>query len=187
MRIIAGEAKGRALVAPKGGGTRPATDRIREALFAILEPDLTDAHVLDLFAGAGTMGLEALSRGAAHATFVERGAPALDALRRNVDATRFADGAEIVNANVVGFLDRLESAAYDIVFVDPPFADVAVMEATLAHPNLRRALAPNAIVVARVLRKHPPVLPAFAQLFRTRRIGEEDLLFLRYSGVGGGG
>ena len=118
---------------------------------------------------------------------MERGAPALDALRRNVEATRFSDRAEIVNANVVGFLDRLESAAYDIVFVDPPFADVAVMEATLAHPNLRRALAPNAIVVARVLRKHPPVLPAFAQLFGTRRIGEEDLLFLRYSGVGGGG
>ena len=187
MRIIAGAYKGRRLTTPRGETTRPTADQVRIALLDALMPWLPEARVLDLFAGAGTMGLEALSRGAAHATFVERGAPALDALRRNVDATRFADGAEIVNANVVGFLDRLESAAYDIVFVDPPFADVAVMEATLAHPNLRRALAPNAIVVARVLRKHPPVLPAFAQLFRTRRIGEEDLLFLRYSGVGGGG
>jgi len=186
MRIIAGSRKGHTIHAPRGDDTRPTSDRVRENVFNLVGP-VDGADVLDLFAGSGAMGLEALSRGAAHATFVERGAPALDALRRNVEATRFADGAEIVNANVVGFLDRLESAAYDIVFVDPPFADVAVMEATLAHPNLRRALAPSAIVVARVLRKHPPVLPAFAQLFRTRRIGEEDLLFLRYSGVGGGG
>ena len=187
MRIIAGEAKGRVLVAPKSGATRPATDRIREALFAILEPDLADARVLDLFAGAGTMGLEALSRGAAHATFVERAAPALEALKKNVAATRTGERAEIVNANVVGFLDRLGPAAYDIAFVDPPFADVAVMESTLAHPSFARALAPGATVIARILRKHPPRLPPSAKLFRTKQIGEEDLLFLRYSDAGGGG
>ena len=74
MRVIAGEAKGRTLVVPRGGGTRSATDRIRETLFAIVEPELEGARVLDLFAGAGTLGIEALSRGAARATFVERGA-----------------------------------------------------------------------------------------------------------------
>jgi len=187
VRIIAGEAKGRVLVAPRGGGTRPATDRIREALFAILEPDLPDAQVLDLFAGAGTMGLEALSRGAAHATFVERGAPAVQALKKNVAATRFGERADVVSANVIGFLDRLGPAKYDVAFVDPPFADLAVMEATLAHANLARALASDAIVVVRVLRKHPPTVPATARVFRTKQIGEEDLLFLRYSVAGGGG
>ena len=188
MRVIAGAAKGRTLLAPKGTGTRPATDRIRETLFQILEPDLGDARVLDLFAGAGTMGIEALSRGAAHATFVERAAAALDALRKNVASTGFAGRSEVVAANVITYLDRGAPAAlYDFAFLDPPFADVAVLEATLAHPTLPAALAPEATVIARVLRKHPPTLPPNAQIIRTKQIGEEDLVFLRYSGPGGGG
>jgi 16S rRNA (guanine966-N2)-methyltransferase len=188
VRVIAGEAKGRSLVAPKGTGTRPATDRIREALFQILEPDLGDARVLDLFAGAGTMGIEALSRGAAHATFVEQARPALDALRKNVASTGFSARSEIVGASVIGFLDRAVPAQhYDFAFLDPPFADVAVLEATLAHPNLRAALPPGATVIARFLRKHPPVVPSSAQVIRTKQIGEEDLVFLRYSEPGGGG
>ena len=186
--MIAGEAKGRALAAPKGTGTRPATDRIRETLFQILEPDMGDARVLDLFAGAGTMGIEALSRGAAHATFVERSTDALDALRRNVASTGFADRSEVVAANVIGFLDRgAPTGRYDFAFLDPPFADVAILEATLAHPNLGAALAPGATVIARILRKHPPTVPSNARIVRTKQIGEEDLVFLRYSGPGGGG
>ena len=188
MRVIAGEAKGRALVAPSGAGTRPATDRIRESLFAILEPDLGDARVLDLFAGAGTMGIEALSRGAAHVTFVERSAPALEALRKNVASTGFSDRSDVVPTSVSAFLDRGAPALpYDLAFLDPPFADVAGLNATLAHPNLARSLAPEATLVARVLRKHPPTPPATFEVFRTRRVGEEDLLFLRYSDRGGGG
>ena len=186
--MIAGEAKGRTLAAPKGTGTRPATDRIRETLFQILEPDLGDARVLDLFAGAGTMGIEALSRGAAHATFVERSTDALDALRRNVASTGFADRSDVVAANVIAFLDRATPASrYDFAFLDPPFADVAILEGTLAHPNLASALAPGATVIARILRKHPPTLPSSARVFRTKQIGEEDLVFLRYSEPGGGG
>jgi 16S rRNA (guanine(966)-N(2))-methyltransferase RsmD len=188
MRIIAGEAKGRTLVAPKGTGTRPATDRIRETLFAILEPSLPDARVLDLFAGAGTLGLEALSRGAAHATFVERSKEALDALRANVESTKFGDRSDIVNANVLGFLERgAPVQRYGVVFLDPPFADLAVLDAVLAHAGLAALLAPSATVVARVLRKHPPSPPPTARVVRTKEIGEEDLLFLRYSGAGGGG
>jgi 16S rRNA (guanine966-N2)-methyltransferase len=188
VRVIAGEAKGRTLVAPPGTGTRPATDRIRETLFQILEPDLGDAWVLDLFAGAGTMGIEALSRGAARATFVERAAPALTALRKNVASTGFAERSEVVAANVIGFLDRGAPARrYDFAFLDPPFADVAVLEEALAHPNLAAALAPGATVIARILRKHPPRLPPNVNAVRTRQIGEEDLVFLRYSEPGGGG
>jgi 16S rRNA (guanine966-N2)-methyltransferase len=187
VRVIAGEAKGRTLVAPKGAGTRPATDRIRETLFAILEPGLGGARVLDLFAGAGTMGIEALSRGAAHATFVERAANALEALRRNVSTTGFADRADIVAANVIGFLDRGAPAArYDLAILDPPFADVAVLDATLAHPGLAAGLAADSTVVARVLRKHSATLPTAARVVRVKQIGEEDLLFLRYSDAGGG-
>jgi len=187
MRVIAGEAKGRTLVVPRGGSTRAATDRIRETLFAILEPELGDARVLDLFAGAGTLGIEALSRGAAAVTFVERGAEAVRALRRNLEATRFSDRATIAAANVLAFLDRGDAGPFDLVFCDPPFADIPVLEATLAHPKLRRALAPDAIVVARVLRKHPPALPPGATLARVKEIGEESLLFLRYRQPAAGG
>src|SRR5438093_9555574 len=98
MRVIAGQAKGRTLVVPRGGGTRSATDRIRETLFAIVEPQLEGARVLDLFAGAGTLGIEALSRGAAQATFVERGAEGMKALRRNLAVTKFDARSEVVVA-----------------------------------------------------------------------------------------
>jgi len=188
LRVIAGEAKGRQLVAPRGTGTRPATDRIREALFAILEPDLPGARVLDLFAGAGTMGIEALSRGAARVTFVERSAPALEALRKNLVTTGFAERSEVIAANVLGFLDRgSPSQRYDFAFLDPPFADVATLDATLAHASLAAALVPGATVIARVLRKHPASPPETAKVVRVKGIGEEDLVFLRYSGAGGGG
>jgi 16S rRNA (guanine966-N2)-methyltransferase len=179
VRVIAGIAKGRTLDAPRGGGTRPATDRIRETLFAILEPILGDARVLDLFAGAGTLGIEALSRGAASATFVERSAEALKALRKNITTTGFSDRTEVVAANVLGFLEQI-AGPYDVVFCDPPFADIAILEATLIHPGLAAALAPEAYVVARVLRKHRPRLPAGARAERVKEIGEEILLFLRY-------
>ena len=180
MRVIAGEAKGRTLVAPKGTGTRPATDRIRETLFAILEPDLPETRVLDLFAGAGTLGIEALSRGAAHATFVERSQAALTALRANLKATQFSERADIVPANVLAYLQNRLAAGYDLVFCDPPFADVAVLEQVLTQLPIARAVLPNAIVIARVLRKHAPVIPESARVYRTKEIGEENLLFLRY-------
>jgi 16S rRNA (guanine966-N2)-methyltransferase len=186
MRVIAGSAKGRTLDAPRGGATRPATDRIRETLFAILEPVIDEARVLDLFAGVGTLGIEALSRGAVRATFVERSAEALKALRRNITATGFADRAEVIAANVLGFLESI-AGPYDVVFCDPPFADVAILEATLAHPRLAGALAPEAYVVARVLKKHQPTLPDGVRVLRAKEIGQETLLFLRYDGGRGGG
>jgi 16S rRNA (guanine966-N2)-methyltransferase len=180
VRVIAGSAKGRTLDAPRGGATRPATDRIRETLFAILEPILGDASVLDLFAGAGTLGIEALSRGSARVTFVERSSEALKALRKNIASTGFADRSAVIAANVLAFLEQSIAGPYDLVFCDPPFADVALLEATLAHPRLASALAPEAYVVARMLRKHQPRLPEGAHAFRIKEIGEETLLFLRY-------
>ena len=180
MRVVAGEAKGRALRSPPASVTRAATDRIRQSLFGILEHVLEGARVLDLFAGAGTFGIEALSRGAAHATFVERDAAALRALRANVTETGMTGRARIVGRAVGGFLAADSGGPYDVVFCDPPFADVDGLSATLAHPGLHDALAPEAIVVARALRKHPPAIPDGARLAREKRIGEESLLFLRY-------
>jgi 16S rRNA (guanine966-N2)-methyltransferase len=187
MRVIAGEAKGRTLVVPRGGGTRSATDRIRETLFAIVEPELEGARVLDLFAGAGTLGIEALSRGAVHATFVERGGEAVKALRRNLATTSFGARADVVAANVIAYLDSRPAGPFDIVFCDPPFADVAIAEATLGHDGLRSAVAPGGLVVARAHGKHLPKVPASARVVRVKEIGEEKLLFLRYIDHAAGG
>jgi 16S rRNA (guanine966-N2)-methyltransferase len=187
MRVIAGEAKGRTLVTPRGGGTRSATDRIRETLFAILEPELQGARVLDLFAGAGTLGIEALSRGAAHATFVERGGEAVRALRRNLAATNFEARSEVVAANVVAYLDSRPSGPFDVVFSDPPFADAGIAEATLRHDGLRSAVAAGGLIVARAHGKHLPAMPASVHLARVKEIGEEKLLFLRYIDSTAGG
>ena len=119
MRIIAGLAKGRRLLAPRDGGTRPMTDRAREGLFSSLGERVAGAKVLDLYAGSGSLGLEALSRGAADAVFVERGRAALAALRANVAAVGL--GGRVVGGDVGTFLARA-AGPFDLVFVDPPYA-----------------------------------------------------------------
>ncbi len=120
MRIIAGHAKGRRLVAPRGEGTRPMQDRVKEAVFSSLGPTVVDADVLDLYAGTGSMGLEALSRGAHRAVFVERDRHALAALRTNCGNVGL--GGDIVAGDVRQFLSRA-SQTFDLVFVDPPYLD----------------------------------------------------------------
>lgn len=189
MRVIAGELKGRRLVQPPAATTRAATDRIRESLFGMLGPVVEDARVLDLFAGAGSLGIEALSRGASSATFVERDRAAVAAIRQNVAALGIAERATVVSADVVRFLadearartgEPASGAGYELVFCDPPFAEVDLLTATLAHEGLRAALAADARVVARFLTKHRPDVPPEARIERERAIGEETVLFLRY-------
>jgi 16S rRNA (guanine966-N2)-methyltransferase len=121
MRIIAGEWRGRRLSAPAGRTTRPTTDRAREAWMSILSPILTDARVLDLFAGSGALGLEALSRGAAHATFVDDDPRALTALRKNVEALGAKARVTIVRGDAVKFVRGLEAGTFDVAFCDPPY------------------------------------------------------------------
>jgi 16S rRNA (guanine966-N2)-methyltransferase len=124
MRVIAGALGGRSLVAPKGQATRPTSDRVREALFSVLG-DVTNASVLDLYAGTGALGIEALSRGAARAVFVENARPALDALRRNLDSLNLRPKTTVVAAPVTKALRGLTTAArFDLVLVDPPYADL---------------------------------------------------------------
>jgi 16S rRNA (guanine966-N2)-methyltransferase len=174
VRVIAGLAKGRRLVVPDGGRTRAATDRIRETLFGILTPVLVERDVLDLFAGSGAFGIEALSRGAAHATFVERDAKAIAAIARNLETTGFAEQATVVRADALAYLSGPVRA--DIAFCDPPFADVETHGRVLV-----KLAAPGRLIVARALRKHLPAIPATLRVTRTKEIGEETLLLLQYS------
>ena len=166
--------------------TQAATDRIRETLFAILEPRLEGSRVLDLFAGAGTLGIEALSRGAAHATFVERAAPALLALRANLASTGLTERSRVVAMEATRFAEA-PGGPYDLMLCDPPFADAPALRELLALPALRAALAPRGLIVYRAHRKGTPDLDGVATAVREKVIGEEVLCFVRYDARTEGG
>ena len=158
MRIIAGRHRGRRLHAPAGRDTRPTSDRVREALFSILGARVEGARVLDLFAGSGALGLEALSRGAAAADLVDDDARAVAAARRNADGV---EGAHIHRADARAFLRSARAAErqYDLVFLDPPYRQAQALGRELAGP-LAVVLAPGATVVSESDRREPLDLPA---------------------------
>jgi 16S rRNA (guanine(966)-N(2))-methyltransferase RsmD len=181
VRIIAGAYKGRRLVTPRGEVTRPTADQVRIALMDTLAPWLPGARVLDLFAGAGGVGLEALSRGAAHVTFVERDARAVAALRANVAALGVEAATRIIRDDVRRALGALARAGerFALVFLDPPY-DTALTTATLAVLGDAALLADGALVVAQHLTKRAPGDTVGAlRAFRTRRFGETTLTFFR--------
>ncbi len=175
MRIIAGKAKGRRLTAPDTTGTRPVTDRAREAVFSIVGAWVEGARVLDLYAGSGSFGLEALSRGAATARFVESGNRALEALRSNIEAV--ALGGTVISATVQDYLARAEGE-FDLVFMDPPWAHPSSsMEAEFEE--LDRLLAPGAeVIVSRREGDDAPAIPVTWGVATDRRYG--DTRIFRY-------
>jgi 16S rRNA (guanine966-N2)-methyltransferase len=120
MRVIAGTARGRRLASVPGAGTRPITDRAKEALFGILQADVPDAHVLDLFAGTGGVGIEALSRGAAWCDFVELSPAAVRVIRANLAHTELLGRAAVLRRDVFALLGQPPERPYDIVYVAPP-------------------------------------------------------------------
>ena len=127
MRVIAGDARGRKLSAPRGLATRPTLARVRESMFSRLSVrlDFQGLRVLDLFAGTGSLGIEALSRGAGHVTFVESARAALIALRRNLDALGFSGRARVLKNDVIRALEVLAAAGehFDLVLLDPPYRE----------------------------------------------------------------
>ena len=169
MRVIAGTYGGRRLQAPPGTDTRPTADRVREALFSILGARVEGARVLDLFAGSGALGIEALSRGAAEATFVDSAPAAIRAVTANLQAVG-AD-AEVRRADARRFLAGASAAArqYDLVFLDPPYRLAREMGGVLATA-LPSVLAPGAVVVAESDRRGP--LELDLPLVDERRYGD---------------
>lgn len=120
MRVIAGTARSMPLYAPKGDGTRPTTDRIKETLFNTMQAYVPDAVFVDLFAGSGAVGIEALSRGASKAYFVDNSREALDCIRKNLEFTKLSDKAVIIGRNALDALYEIIEPA-DIIFIDPPY------------------------------------------------------------------
>ena len=160
MRIIAGERKGHTIFAPKGRDTRPTSDRVRENVFNIVAPWVEGARVLDLYAGSGAMGLEALSRGAASVVFVESDADAARTIDRNLDKLRLT-GATVVRMNASTGLAQEAAAGrkYDLVLVDPPYAMTDYD--TLAH-YLARVLADDGLLVLESSARTEPELSGLA-------------------------
>lgn len=181
MRIVSGTFRGHPLRTPPGDGTRPTSDRVRESLFASLESldMLTGTEVLDLFAGSGALGLEALSRGAARATFVEKSAAVCRVIESNVRSLGVGDRAVVRNRAALTAVQGLGDASVDLVFADPPYplseADVtALLEALV--PKLRDQ--DSLVVLERSARSPQPELPAGLAVFREKVMGETTLWWL---------
>jgi 16S rRNA (guanine966-N2)-methyltransferase len=167
MRIIAGSRKGHRIDAPRGGATRPTSDRVRENVFNLVAPWVEDSEVLDLYAGSGAVGLEALSRGAARAVFVEADVDACRTINANLDKLRLT-GARVLCQDVARYL-AAETGAYDVVFCDPPYDEYERLEPGLAR-DLPRVLAADGLLVLETSsRNRGPDLPL--NLRTSRRYG----------------
>ena len=154
MRVVAGLYRGRRLVAPPGDATRPTSDRVRESLFSVLGPSVEGARVLDLFAGSGALGIEALSRGAAAAVFVDRAPAAIKAVRANLHALGIEADVRRLEARLALRAASARSEAYDLIFLDPPYRRAAELGRALSEA-LPAVLAPGARVVTESDRREP--------------------------------
>jgi len=189
MRVVTGEAKGRKLKAPKTSGTRPIIDRVKTALFDILSDEVEDARFLDLFGGTGSVGIEALSRGAAHATFIEMNYKVLKILRENLNITKLADRAETLQGDAFKFLQAHvaqmpgnQARTYDIIYVAPPqYQEMAAR--ALALLDASSLLVEDGLVIVQI---HPKERAGVAAVVCThltlsdeRRYGSTLLMFYR--------
>lgn len=174
MRVITGTARGRRLKELQGMDTRPTTDRVKEGMFNILQFDLEGRRVLDLFAGTGQLGIEALSRGAAHATFVEQRNDAVKLIRDNLAACGFSDSGRVVTGEAMAFLTSLRER-FDVILLDPPY-ESDLLEKSLAHIARYDLLAPSGIIVAEsTVDKQLPALSAPYGIHREYRYGRIKL------------
>jgi 16S rRNA (guanine966-N2)-methyltransferase len=208
MRVVTGEAKGRKLKTPKTVGTRPIMDRVKTALFDILSPEIKGVRFLDLFAGTGSVGIEALSRGAAHATFIEMNAKIVKLVRENLQITGLADRADILHSDAFKFLQAYQASAvagnsqvttpqtagtgrsvhnqqrpYDIIYIAPPqYEELAARALTLVDSST--LFADDGLVIVQI---HPKertgvaaVISKHFELTDERRYGSTLLMFYRH-------
>jgi len=181
MRIISGTSKGRRLATPPGRAIRPTSDRVKGSIFNSLGNDIAGKLVLDLFAGTGNLGCEALSRGANRVVFVERGEHALSLIRKNLLLCRMHSSAEVLNSDV----DRAirifheQGAAFDLILMDPPYRK-GFLQSTLAELENRRIYHQESILVIQHDRREPlPDISGSWTLLRQRRMGDTLISFLK--------
>lgn len=163
MRVITGSARGRKLQTLAGDSVRPTTDMVKEAMFSIVQFDLEDAHVLDMFCGCGQLGIEALSRGAKSATFVDISRDSIAVTEKNLETTGFRSISKVVNSNSLEYLDRT-SEIFDIAILDPPYR-AGIMEDAIERVRLH--MAENGIVICETAAEE--VLPENIEGFKSKR------------------
>ena len=175
MRVIAGQYRSRRLTAPSGSDTRPTSDRLRETLFNVVAASVADSVWLDLFAGSGAVGIEALSRGARMVYFVDNSARAAKTIRANLSSLSITEGFEVQEREAVQALRALDAAAVvcDFCFLDPPYAQEGSYEQTLGFLSQSRILSTKSIVLAEH-DKHSDLLERYGALQRYRRLQQGD-------------
>ena len=179
VRIISGERRGAHIDTPEGQETRPLRDRIRQALFNMLRPEIRESVVLDAFAGSGAVGLEAISNGAQRAVFVDQSPAAADVIRRNVRRLRFEDRATVLQGSSPGIIAKLDPRhlPFTILFLMPPYLS-NLCEPVLADAQLRSRLAPRCLAVCEIHGDEPPPAHAGWSVHDDRRYGITRLLTL---------
>ena len=183
MRIVAGKFRGRAIVAPEHEGLRPTSDRVRESVFNILAHGIADfeiagARVIDLFAGTGALGLEAISRGAAYCLFVEEAPESRALIRQNVEAIGLTGETRIFRRDACSLGPAANIGPYGLAFLDPPYGK-GLGEKALASLTEGQWLAPGAICVFEERTGTPFTLPPTFELLDTRTYGDTEVRFLR--------
>lgn len=183
MRVIAGTAKGRKLLAVPGDTTRPILDRVKTALFDILRPEVAGARMLDLFAGSGAVGVEALSQGAAHCTFLDLNRPAVDTIKKNLETTGLIARAEVRHYDAFSFL-RSTAKTFDLIYVAPPQYESLWIQAMQTIAERPEIVTPQGLVVVQIDPKEyePLNLAAFEET-EQRRYGNTALVFYRSKGA----
>ena len=164
MRIISGQARGRKLATLEGDNTRPTLDRTREALFNILQTRVRGAKVLDLFAGSGALGLEALSRGAQSAVFCDVSRQACAVIQKNIEALRAQDRSRLLCCDAMDALARLAGESFDVVFLDPPYRK-GLVDKALAGLVAADALAPGCVIVAETAQEEAFAVPDYTYIY----------------------
>lgn len=176
MRVISGTARGRKLLSLDGLDTRPTTDRVKESVFNIVMPYLRGAKVLDLFAGSGALGIEALSRGAVHCTFVEHSRAAADIVRQNLANTRLSEAARLAEGDALSFLER-ETETYSLIFLDPPY-DGGFYGPALSRIAERGILAADGVLVLEKRAGAEIPVPEGLEILKERKYGKTTICVL---------
>ena len=184
MRVIAGKAKGRELTAPKGLNTRPTLAKVKEAIFGMIQFDIADANVLDLFSGSGGLGIEAISRGARHTVFCDRDRSALAAVRTNLKRLGFEEQATVYSMDSIALLDQLQTSGvkFDIVLLDPPY-ESDLMSRALAKLDENGLLSSEALIICEHSLDNPPVFSGNYTVKEPRKYGDSYVTKAVYAGA----
>ena len=185
LRVISGIAKGHKLKTVKGSTTRPTSDMVKESLFNIIAEYVPDARVLDLFAGTGNLGIEALSRGARYAVFVDKSRECIRIIRENLIHTRLLEKAEIIQANSIEYIKKLShtDSKFDIIFMDPPYNENLIMHVLDIIGNGDIISENGIIAVERTNKNEIPEQIGCLIKFKDRKYGTTSLSFYKHSSL----